>query len=62
MVQALESGTEIPVSFKPNLANIQEEGEFYNINIPPEYEDEVEKVRNKMEDNHVNLFSQRHFR
>ncbi|PAV69648.1 hypothetical protein WR25_25058 isoform D [Diploscapter pachys] len=40
--------------YRSNLAlPIQEEGEFYNINIPPEYEDEVEKVRNKMEDNHV---------
>ena len=44
--------------YRSNLAlPIQEEGEFYNINIPPEYEDEVEKVRNKMEDNHVSLSS-----
>ncbi|VDL70304.1 unnamed protein product [Nippostrongylus brasiliensis] len=27
-----------------------EEGEYYNINIPPEYEEEMEKVRKKMAD------------
>ncbi|KHJ95989.1 hypothetical protein OESDEN_04058 [Oesophagostomum dentatum] len=26
-----------------------EEGEYYNINIPPEYEEEMEKIRRKME-------------
>ncbi|KIH69514.1 hypothetical protein ANCDUO_00138 [Ancylostoma duodenale] len=29
--------------------NPSEEGEYYNINIPPEYEEEMEKVRRRME-------------
>ncbi|CAD6190553.1 unnamed protein product [Caenorhabditis auriculariae] len=30
-----------------------EEGEFYNINIPPEYEEEMEKMRKKMSDPNI---------
>ena len=30
--------------------NFKEEGEFYNIKIPPEDEDEVESLRKKMQD------------
>ncbi|CAI2357624.1 unnamed protein product [Caenorhabditis sp. 36 PRJEB53466] len=30
-----------------------EEGEFYNINITPEYDEDMEKVRKKMNDHHI---------
>lgn len=32
------------------IARVQEEGEYYNIGIPPEDEEEVERVRKKMKE------------
>lgn len=34
-----------------------EEGEFYNINITPEYDEDMEKVRKKMNENFVSISS-----
>ncbi|EYC44542.1 hypothetical protein Y032_0457g1791 [Ancylostoma ceylanicum] len=44
-----ECSNSIVVEITSNLSLFLEEGEYYNINIPPEYEEEMEKVRRRME-------------